>query len=261
MNDFLAKYGPWALVAGASEGLGEAFADRLAQRGLNLVLVARRENLLRTVAERIRQAYRVEVRPVAADLADPELAARIANVTQDLEIGTLVYNAAHVPVGRFADTDPALLARAVDVNVKAPVTLTRCLLPAMCKRQRGAVILMSSVSGLQGMSRLATYAASKSFNTILAEGLWHELRGNDNVDVVACCAGAVPTPGYRRAFRRDAPGMLDPIIVADRTLNSLGKGPRYIPGFINRMVTQFFTRFLPRRAAIHIMSKSSRDLM
>ena len=83
MNDFLAKYGPWALVAGASEGLGEAFADRLAQRGLNLVLVARRNNLLRKVAERIRQAYRVEVRPVAADLADPDLAARVANVTRE----------------------------------------------------------------------------------------------------------------------------------------------------------------------------------
>ena len=98
------------------------------------MLVARRENLLRTVAERIRQAYRVEVRPVAADLAAPDLTARIANATQDLEIGTLVYNAAHVPVGRFVDTDPASLARAIDVNVKGPVILTRSLLPAMCRR-------------------------------------------------------------------------------------------------------------------------------
>lgn len=261
MNDFPLKYGPWALVAGASEGLGEAFAERLAYRGLHLVLVARRENLLRTVAERIRQAHRVEVRPVAADLADPALPARIANVTRDLEIGTLVYNAAHVPVGRFADADPASLARAVDVNVKGPVMLTRCFLPAMCERKRGAVVLMSSVSGMQGMSRLATYAASKSFNTILAEGLWHELRGNDNIDVVVCCAGAVPTPGYRRAFRRAAPGMLDPAVVAEKTLNALGKGPRYVPGFINKLVTQFFTRFLPRKSVINIMSKSSGDLM
>lgn len=261
MNDFLAKYGPWALVAGASEGLGEAFADRLAYRGLNLVLVARRENLLRTVAERIRQAYRVEVRPVAADLADPGLAARIANVTQDLEVGTLVYNAAHVPVGCFTDTDPASLARAVDVNVKAPVTLTRCLLPAMCKRQRGAVVLMSSLSGMQGMSRLTTYAASKSFNTTLAEGLWHELQGNDNVDVVVCCAGAVRTPGYRRSFRLDAPGMLEPSAVVDKTLASLGKGPRCIPGLFNKLAIQFFTRFLPRKTAISIISKSSGELM
>ena len=258
---FRTEYGPWALVAGASEGLGEAFAERLAYRGLNLVLVARRENLLLAVAERIRRVHHIEVRPVVADLSDPDLATLINDATQGLNIGTLVYNAAHVPVGRFADTDMESLTRTIDVNVRGPVTLARCLLPAMCERRRGAIILMSSVSGMQGMSRLATYAASKSFNTILAEGLWHELRGNDNVDVVACCAGAVPTPGYRRAFRRDAPGMLDPVIVADRTLNSLGKGPRYIPGFINGMATQFFTRFLPRRAAIHIMSKSSRDLM
>ena len=261
MNEFLAKYGPWALVAGASEGLGEAFADRLAYRGLNLVLVARRENLLRTVAERIREAHHVEVRPVAVDLSGQDLPVRVADVTQDLEVGTLVYNAAHVPVGRFVDTDPASLAQAVDVNVRGPVTLARCLLPAMCRRKRGAVVLMSSVSGMQGISRIATYAASKSFNTILAEGLWHELQGNDNVDVVACCAGAVPTPGYRRAFRRAAPGMLDPAVVVERTLNALGKGPRYIPGMINKLVTQLFTRFLPRKNVISIMSKSSGELM
>ena len=261
MDNFRAKYGPWALVAGASEGLGEAFADRLAYRGVNLILVARREPLLLAATGRISRKYGVEVRPLGADLAAPNLPALVTEAVKGLELGTLVYNAAHVPVGRFTDTDMDSLTRTIDVNVRGPVTLARCLLPAMRERRRGAVILMSSVSGSQGMSRIATYAASKSFNTILAEGLWHELRGNDNVDVVACCAGAVPTPGYRRAFRRDAPGMLDPVIVADRTLNSLGKGPRYIPGFINSMVTQFFTRFLPRRAAIHIMSKSSRDLM
>ena len=261
VSDFLTKYGPWALVAGASEGLGEAFADRLAFRGMNLVLVARRKGNLDAVAERVSQAYQVDVRPVVADLSDPNLATLITEATQDLEIGTLVYNAAHVPVGSFVETDPDSLTQAIDVNVRGPVILVRSLLPAMCERKRGAIVLMSSVSGMQGMSRLTTYAASKSFNTILAEGLWHELRNDDNVDVVVCCAGAIPTPGYRRAFRRDAPGMLDPLVVADTTLASLGKGPRCIPGFTNKLVSQFFTRFLPRRTAINIMSKSSADLM
>ena len=261
VSDFLAKYGPWALVAGASEGLGQAFAERLAARGMNLVLVARRESLLVEVAERIRGVHPVEVRTVVADLSDPDLATLLSEATQGLEIGTLVYNAAHVPVGRFVETDPASLAMAVDVNVRGPVTAARCLLPAMCERKRGAVVLMSSVSGMQGMSRIATYAASKSFNTILAEGLWYELQGDDNVDVLVCCAGAIPTPGYRRSFRRDAPGMLDPAVVADRTLDALGRGPRCIPGFINRLVTWFFTRLLPRKSVIRIMSKASGDLM
>lgn len=260
MSNFRTKYGPWALVAGASEGLGEAFADRLALRGMNLVLVARRESLLLAVTERIGQAHNVDVRPVVADLSDPNQVTVITEATQDLEIGTLVYNAAHVPLGRFVDTDLDSLTQAINVNVRGPVSLVRSLLPAMCERKRGAIVLMSSVSGMQGMARLATYAASKSFNIVLAEGLWYELR-DDDIDVVVCCAGAISTPGYRRAFRRDAPGMLDPTVVADRTLNSLGKGPRYIPGFINKPVTHIFTRFLPRRTAINIMSKSSEDLM
>ena len=258
---FLDKYGPWALVAGASEGLGEAFAERLAARGMNLVLVARRESLLLQVAERVRQAHHVEVRPVVADLSDSNVEFLMREETPGLEIGMLIYNAAHVPVGRFVDTDLDSLTRTIDVNVRGPVTLVRSLLPAMCERKRGAVVLISSVSGMQGMSRIATYAASKSFNTILAEGLWYELRGDDNVDVLVCCAGAIPTPGYRRAFCGDAPGMLDPATVADRTLDALGKGPRYIPGVINKLVTWFFTRFLPRKSAIRIMSKSSEGLM
>ena len=105
VSDFLTKYGPWALVAGASEGLGEAFADRLAFRGMNLVLVARRQSQLLAVAERVSQAHHADVRPIVADLADPNLATLMTEATQGLEIGTLVYNAAHVPVGRFVDVD------------------------------------------------------------------------------------------------------------------------------------------------------------
>ena len=115
MNEFSTKYGQWAVVVGVSEGLGEAFAHRLASRGLNLLLVARRETELRAVADTIRRTYTVEVRPVVADLADPKIENLILNVTRNLEVGTLVYNAAHVPAGRFVDVELDSLKQAVDV--------------------------------------------------------------------------------------------------------------------------------------------------
>ena len=261
MNDFLSKYGPWALVAGASEGLGEAFAKRLAFRGLNLILVARRESKLLAVADHIRVTHKVKVLPLVADLADSNIDEIITEATKELEIGTLIYNAAHVPVGRFVEIDLDSLTQTVDVNVRAPVILIRCFLPAMCERKRGAVVLMSSLSGVQGTSWIATYAASKSFNAILAEGLWHELREDGNVDVVVCCAGAVPTPGYRRAFSRNVPGMLKSEVVADRTLDFLGKGPRYVPGFTNKLVSQIFTRLVSRKYAINTIANSIKKLM
>ena len=131
----------------------------------------------------------------------------------------------------------------------------------MCERKRGAIVLMSSLSGMQGTARLATYAATKSFLAILREGLWYELRDEDNVDVIVCCAGAIPTPGYRRNFRRRAPGMLDPLDVAENTLNSLGRGPRCIPGITNKLMSFLFTRIMTRRVVIKQIAKYTGELM
>ena len=261
MSDFVSKYGPWAVIAGASEGIGEAFAERLAHRGLNLVLMARREVQLNAVASRLNREFGVEVRSVVADLSDPQIESVFGEAIRRIDVGMLVYNAAHVPVGRFVDVELDSLLQAVDVNVRAPVMLTRILLPSLCERESGAIVLMSSMSSLQGLARIATYAATKSFNTILAEGIWYELRDMENIDVVSCVSGAVPTPGYRRAFKKDAPGMLEPAFVAESTLESLGKGPRFVPGAVNRLVSQVFTRLMPRKLAIKIISNSSKDLM
>lgn len=256
---FRDRYGRWALVAGASEGLGAAFAECLAERGMDLVLIARRESLLDDLAGRLRDGYGVEVRPVAMDLASPDLAAALAAATADLDLGVLVYNAAFVPVGRFVDADGDALERAVDVNVRAPVVMLHTLLPGLERRGRGAVILMSSLAGLQGTPRVAAYAATKAFNAILGEGLWQELR-EQGVDVVACCAGAVETPGYLRSGKGRVPGMLDPEAVARRTLDALGKGPRFVPGLVNRLVAVLLTRLLPRGAAVRLMAGNTGDI-
>lgn len=258
-EDFVTRYGSWAAVAGASEGLGAAFADALAARGMNLLLLARRAGALGEVAGRIGSERGVEVRPLAMDVADPGVASALADAARDLEIGVLVYNAAFAPIGNFLDVPREELLQAVDVNVRGPIVFTRTLAPAMRERRRGAVVLMASLSGLQGSPRIATYAATKAFNLILAEGLWGELREH-GIDVLASCAGAIRTPRYAQSSARDAPGTLDAADVAEQTLAALGRGPRVVPGGVSRIASFLAGRLLPRRAAIRIMAANTRDL-
>jgi short-subunit dehydrogenase len=256
---FARSYGPSALVAGASEGLGAAFAEAIARRGINLVLLARREKELADTAERIRRAHGVEVITLVADLADVDaVATRVAAL--DLELGLLVYDAAYAPIGPFADATAEQLAQAAAVNVRAPLLLTKLLSGPMIARGRGGVILMSSLAGSQGSPNIATYAATKAFTTVLAEGLWSELKPR-GVDVLACVAGAILTPGYQQAEgAKPAPGTLAPETVAEQALNALGHGPIVIPGAVNKLGRFVLTRLLSRRAAIGIMSQNTGGL-
>ena len=253
------SHGAWALVAGASEGLGAAFARSLARRGLNLVLIARRAEPLESLADELRRSASVEVRTIAQDLASDTLLETLPRLASELEIGVSVYNAAFAPVGEFVERSLAELEQVIDVNVRGPVRLVHALAPPMVARGRGAVILMSSLAGLQGSPRLSTYAATKAFNVVLAEGLWDELRRR-GVDVLVCCAGAVRTPGYGNAATRDAPGTLDPEEVVERTLEAIGSGPRVTPGLINRIASLLVGRWLPRRLAVGIMANATREL-
>ena len=257
---FRRRYGAWALVAGASEGLGAAFAAELGRRGLNLALIARRGDALEQVAEGIRAEQGVEVRCLALDLADPQTPAKVADALAGLEIGLLVYNAASVPLGPLLETDLAEIDQAVAVNVRGPLALVRALVPGMRGRGRGGVLLMSSLAGLQGAPGIVTYSASKAFNIILAEGLWGELR-EQGIDVSVCCSGAVPTPGYARFSGQEVPGMLSPEEVVRRTLDALGRGPRFVPGLTNRIVARVIGWLLPRKMAIGIMAKNTEKLL
>jgi short-subunit dehydrogenase len=130
----------------------------------------------------------------------------------------------------------------------------------MIQKGQGGIVLMSSLAGAQGSPRLAAYAATKSFNAILAEGLWKELKPH-GIDVIACCAGAISTPGYQQAEKaKQAPGTMAAGDVAEAALKALGKGPIVIPGVINRIARFVFTRLLTRKAAIDIMSKNTGGL-
>ena len=256
---FKEKYGPYALVAGGSDGLGFAFAEAIAKRGVNLVLIARQKERLNAAAARLKETCKIDVIALAADMADYETVKKQLGALT-VSIGLLVYNAAYAPIGLFENTDEDRLGLAAAVNVKAPLLLTKLLSEPMIKQKRGGIVLMSSLAGGQGSSNLAAYAATKSFNAVLAEGLWKELKPH-GIDVIACCAGAVLTPGYQQAEKtKPAPGALEANSVAEQTLNALGKGPIVIPGIVNKIGRFVLTRILSRKAAITLMSKNTGGL-
>ena len=256
---FAVRYGPAALVAGASEGIGAAFASALAASGFDLVLVARRLAPLEALAERLRIAHDVEVRVLACDLAEPGAAGAILEPCRGLEIGLLVYNAAASSVGRFLDTPVATHLRSVHVNARGPVTLAHAFGGPMARRGRGGIGLMSSLTAFQGTPFVASYGATKAFNLVLAEGLWSELKER-GVDVLACCAGATLTPGYERATQvraesRFAPKPQDPEGVAREALLALGRRPLVITGRGNRFASFVMRRIFSRRLAVATMAR------
>ena len=188
---FASRYGPWAVVAGASEGMGAEFARQLSARGLKVVLIARREQVLTELARTLPG----ETRCLALDLAQPDAAAQIAAATAELDVGLLVYNAALSPIGPFAEQSLEENLRALDVNVRTPTALAHHFVPRLIKRGRGGLVLLSSLTAFQGSPFVATYGATKSYNLALAEGLWAELRGT-GVDVLSVCAGATGRRGH-----------------------------------------------------------------
>ena len=259
MVNFNEKYGSWALIAGASEGIGAAFSEALAQRGLNLILIARRKNPLSALAQSLRTRHEIEVVECALDLGNMT-SVRDFISSLDKTVGLLVYNAAYSPIGYFKDVPYSDLENILSVNIQTPLYMIKALSDSMIEQGKGGVILMSSLSGLQGSPKIATYAASKSFNNILAEGLWHELK-DFNIDVLASVAGAVRTPGYMTsANEKDAPGTLDPDEVVEETLAALGSSPSVTPGSFNRFAQFIMSRVLPRKRAIRIMHNNTKNL-
>jgi uncharacterized protein len=255
----LRRYGPWAVIAGASEGIGAAFATALAGARLNVVLAARRPEPLEALASRLRDSYRVDVRTATVDVATSEGLDGLTAGCADIAVGLVVINAAYAPIGRFLDQDEDDLRRVVELNCATPVRLVRRFVPAMVERGRGGIIIMSSLAGQQGSPGIVTYAATKAFGAVLAEGLWAELRGR-GVDVVACLAGAVLTPGLAQAKQRRAPGTVVPDVVASTALTALGRGPRAVPGGLMKVSSVLMSRLMPKRAAIALIAKASSDL-
>lgn len=256
---FKERYGPWAIVAGASEGLGAAFAIALAQRGVNVLLVARRAEKLEAQAQTVR-ALGVEARTLAVDLGAPTAVAAVAQAAAGLDVGLLVFNAALAPRGEFLRLPVDEQRAALALNTGALLELTHAIGARLATRGRGGLLLMSSMTAFQGSPYLATYGATKAFILSLAEALWVELAPR-GVDVLGVCAGATRTPGFERSSPGSVPGLLEPEQVAAEALDALGDGPLLIPGTFNRLASFALRRFFPRRAAVRLMGAEGKKLL
>lgn len=261
-TSFANRYGPVALVVGASEGLGAAFARELAGAGLHLILVARRPDVLELLADELRATHGVTVRTLPCDLEQPEAIDAISEACRGQEVGLLLYNAAASSVGRFLDTPVATHLRVLHVNAEGPMRLAHALGGPMAARRRGGILLMSSLTAFQGTPLVASYGATKAFDLVLAEGLWGELKER-GVDVLACCAGATLTPGYERVTphrlpARFVPKPQDPADVAREALAALGRRPVVVTGRGNRIASFVMRRLFSRRLAIATMGKEMR---
>ena len=228
----LSKYGPCAVVAGGSEGVGAEFARQLAAAGLNLVLIARKPDPLTETAETCR-ALGVEVRTLAVDLVSADAVTRIAEATSDLEVGLLIYNAgANTCSERFLDGALSDFGGVIDLNIGTMLALVQHFGRPMRDRRRGGILMVGSMAGYLGSMRHTVYGGVKAFGRIFAEGLWLELR-DYGVDVLELVLGVTRTPAMERVgLNFDVPGMrvAAPADVAREGLEQLPHGPIHIAG-------------------------------
>jgi short-subunit dehydrogenase len=254
--DFASKYGPWAVIGGASEGVGASLADQLAARGLNLVLIARNHALLEELSSKVRARHGVEVRPLVLDLTDPLVGAKVASATDGLEVGLVIYNAggANRTVEFLEDSFEQSLKQ-IKLACIGPLALARHFAPGMRERKRGGIVLVGSLACLAGAATLAVYSAVKAFNVNFAEGLWAELSPR-GVDVVCTPLGKTDTEAMQRMGVGPDEQTMTAIDVAAEIIDNIGSGPVYVVGEANRAVASYIWT-VDRRAVVEMMSAAS----
>jgi uncharacterized protein len=266
---FMQQYGPWALVAGASEGVGKAFADTLARKGLNVVLLARRQQVLDEVASAIRLRHGVQTRSFAIDLARPDAANQVMAAVRDIEIGFFVYCAGAEPNYRHFLDQPLEKAESL-VHRNCIVSMQLCyhLCQPMVARGRGGVVLIGSGAGFVGAANVVAYGPSKAFNMVFAEALWCELKPR-GVDVLGLILGETDTPALRRLRheRGLAAGPDEPVrgaetaqAVVDDAITHLSHGPTRLANRKMRWGLRVFYPF-SRNVVVWVMGKASEKAM
>jgi short-subunit dehydrogenase len=250
MSDFADRYGPWAVVAGASEGVGASVARLLGERGVNVVLVARTQATLDATAASVA----TETRTLVLDLSTPNAVDDLARATADLEVGLFVYNAGADPyLSEFLDQPVDVWQAMLTRNCATVLGTTHHYATRMVERGRGGIGLVTSGAAWAGGARIAVYGASKAFDLVLAESLWAELAPK-GVDVLGMVLGTTDTPALRKLVGdRELQGLANPDDVARDLLDNLANGPTFPPG-----PTPFGT--LPRRDAVQLMSAGAAAL-
>jgi len=237
------KHGPWAVITGASAGLGEEFARQLAPLGLNLYLVARRLDRLETLADQMRKAYGIEVQCLGLDLSAEGSDALLDERTAKLDVGLLVDNAGFGAMGRFLEQDRERLAQMIKLNCLAAMLLAHRFGNRLAARGRGGLIIVASLAGFQATPHMACYGATKGFDLLLGEGIAEEMR-HTGVDVLVLNPGSTSTEFGEVAGSRGGGGMRADVVVA-AALRGLGRRSSVVTGLHNKVVT-LLIRLFPR---------------
>lgn len=255
--------GKWALVTGASAGIGAALAEELARGGTNLVLTARRRDRLEELARKLEAAHKIQTKIFVADLAQPDAPEKIFQFAKDqnAEIELLINNAGFGAYGELQTVETSRLLDMVQVNCSAVVHLTRLCLPEMVTRGRGDVLIVASTASFQSVPYISTYAATKAFDLLFAEGLAEEMKPH-GVRVCALCPGSTESEfaevagqthvAATRANRETAEK------VARTGLRALAAGKSYVISGVGNYLGVLGQRLVPRRFVARIAARMFR---
>jgi len=253
--------GKWALVTGASAGIGKALAEELAKGGTNLVLTARREDRLRSIAQELSERHNIRSETFVADLTQPSAPDAVFQFTQQkgLAIDLLVNNAGFGQYGELHSADTDRLLQMIQVNCTAVLHLTRLFIPAMVARRNGDVLIVASTAAFQAVPYISTYAATKVFNLFLAEGLAEELQPY-GVRVCALCPGTTTSefheiaghPAHSKGRQQSAE------TVARNGLKALASGKSYVISGLANYLGAHGERLVPRRFVTRVAAKMFR---
>jgi short-subunit dehydrogenase len=259
MTSLLSKYGAWAIVTGASSGIGEGFARVLASHGFSLILVARRGDRLEKLAPNLLQLGAGAAEIAVLDLARSDFLDELIQKCDGREIGLVVSNAGDGAKGSFEELPREKKLALIDINCRAPLLLADAFLPRLRAQGRGGFIITSSIESVVGFPYSASYAATKAFASSLGQGLWGELRGT-GVDVLVLEPGATDTELLPRSGMKpeDMAGLMQPEEVARQALEKLGHGPVVVAGVMNRVLVGLLS-LLPKGLAVRMVGFGMRS--
>lgn len=248
------QFGPWAIVTGASSGIGKQFAKQLAEQGLNVVLIARRENLLNQISTELQRTYNVKCRVVVCDLSDPNFIDVVQEKTNDLDVGLMISNAGTGQMGAFTQVDSELLKSELNVNVMAQMEMSHYFSNRLLSKKRpGGLVLLSSTTAFQGVPMAGNYSAAKAYILNLGESLNQELK-HRGIHVSVLVPGPTDTPGLNDV--RDGVDLAKVMPMKPMTveacvregLKALNKNkPSHVSGRMNRFQAFMSKRVMSRK--------------
>ncbi len=256
-SSWRARYGEWAVVTGASSGIGLEISRLLAARELNLVLTARRAGVLDDLARQLQAQHPIAVQTLPLDLAQPSASAELLDTVSDRSVGLLVNSAGFGSGGLFLSTDPREESAMVDVNCRAVVELCHGFAQRMVAQRRGGIVLLSSIVSYQGVPFAATYAATKAFVQSFGEALAAELAPH-SIDVLLAAPGPVAS-GFGARARMNLKHPASAATVASEIVSALGRRSAVVPGWNGKILTAALST-APRFLRVKIMKSVMKSM-